>query len=204
VTSALTDDEVTRLLPILAARARASERTASAFRPPRTGIVEQVAADWHHFVVGRRGVGKSMLLLNVAKHAAGIGQPAVYIDIETLRDNPYPDVLVRLLIELTTELDRKLRDHRWPSVTRYRARRRLKSLRTRLETLLRDPQQAHYRLTDSTATRRQRRRGGHGDVALSDHMGPLSATAGGGVSAEREQNDLGGGDTERPCLTCGR
>ena len=103
ISDTLTDDEVTRLLPILAARARATEKTSAAFRPPRTGIVEQVAADWHHFVVGRRGVGKSMLLLNVAKHAADAGRPAVYIDLETLRDNPYPDVLVRLLIELAGE-----------------------------------------------------------------------------------------------------
>src|SRR5262245_49274484 len=102
---ALTDEEVARLLPILAARSRASDKTAGSFRPPRTGIVEQVAADWHHFVVGRRGVGKSMLLLNVEQFAADRGQPTLYIDMETLRDNPYPDVLVRLLIELVTDLD---------------------------------------------------------------------------------------------------
>lgn len=189
MTTALTDEDVTRLLPILAARARANERTASAFRPPRTGIVEQVAADWHHFVVGRRGVGKSMLLLNVAKHAARIGQPAVYIDIETLRDNPYPDVLVRLLIELTTELDRKLRGHRWPSVTRFRARRRLKRLRTRLETLLRDPQQANYRVADSAAARRHRRRGGRGDVAVPEGTVPLARIAG-SVSTERDRSEI--------------
>src|SRR4051794_30249094 len=125
----LSDEEVARLLPILAARARANAKTAGAFRPPRTGIVEQVAADWHHFVVGRRGVGKSMLLLNVATRAAETGQPAVYIDIETLRDNPYPDVLLRLLIELVSELDRHLRESRRRSWQRWRARRRLKRLR---------------------------------------------------------------------------
>ena len=64
----LSDAEITNLLPVLAERARASTKTVAAFRPPSTGIVEQVAADWHHFVVGRRGVGKSMLLLTVAEY----------------------------------------------------------------------------------------------------------------------------------------
>lgn len=44
----LSDEEVTRLLPILATRARANERTSAAFRPPRTGIVEQVAERQPH------------------------------------------------------------------------------------------------------------------------------------------------------------
>lgn len=177
VADALTDEEVTRLLPTLAARARATEKTASLFRPPRTGIVEQVAADWHHFVVGRRGVGKSMLLLNVARHAAVKGQPAVYIDIETLRDNPYPDVLVRLLIELAGELDRKLREPHWPSRRRWRARRRLARLRVRLETLLRDPQQAQYQLSDSTQSRRTRRRGASGKAALARSTASVAGQA---------------------------
>ena len=131
-----------------------------------------------------------MLLLNVAKHAAEVGQPAVYIDIETMRDNPYPDVLVRLLIELTTELDRKLRERRWRSATGWRAGRRLKRLRARLETLLGDPQQAQYRLADSSATRRQRRRRMRGDISVPGGIGSLTGVAGGGASAEREQNDV--------------
>lgn len=131
-----------------------------------------------------------MLLLNVATHAAQKGQPAVYIDMETLRDVPYPDVLVRLLIDLTTELDRKLRKQRWCSPSRWRARRRLKRLRERLNTLLRDPQQAQYRLADSTANRRERRRSGRGRVGLRGRAGTLNGLASGDVSAQREQSDI--------------
>ncbi len=135
-----------------------------------------MAADWHHFVVGRRGVGKSMLLLNVAKHAADAGRPAVYIDLETLRDNPYPDVLVRLLIELAGELERHLRGFHPPLVTRWKARRRLRALRGRLEVLLRDPQQADYNIADSKSSGRARRLGGR--------VGVASQTA--GVAAQLE------------------
>jgi hypothetical protein len=56
----------------------------------------------------RRGVGKSMLLLSVAKEARERGRPVAYVDVETLRDNPFPDVLIRLLIDITQALDNNL------------------------------------------------------------------------------------------------
>lgn len=131
-----------------------------------------------------------MLLLNVAKHASDLGQPAVYIDIETLRDNPYPDVLIRLMIELATELDRALERARRPSIKRWRARRRLGRLRTRLETLLSDPQQAQYRLADTTADRRTLRRSARGDVAAPRGVGPAVGGASASASSDRERSHL--------------
>jgi hypothetical protein len=130
-----------------------------------------------------------MLLLNVARHVASEGQPAVYIDIETLRDNPYPDVLVRLLIELVSELDRALRQPRWPSLKRWRARRRLKALRERLEILLKDPQQAQYRVADSADTRRTRRRKARGEAVAPGSAGPVSGVASASASSERERSE---------------
>lgn len=196
--AALSDDEVTRLLPILTERARASSKTADAFRPPRTGIVEQVGAGWHHFVVGRRGVGKSMLLLNIERSAVSAGQPAVYIDIETLRDNPYPDVLVRLLIELVRELDRHLGGIGRPFFKRRGARRRLRRLGERLDVLLRDPQQASYKLQDSHKRDRRSALGAGGSVHLNTSAGPSSAgvAATGNASASSAATSAAGREAE--------
>ena len=127
----LDDAAVARLLPILSERARAKEELSGAFRPPQVGIVEQVGSNWHHFVVGRRGVGKSMLLLNVAESAVAKGQPVAYIDLETLRDNPYPDVLIRLLIELAGALQTTVAGAKGSGLKRLGVKRSLKKLQKR-------------------------------------------------------------------------
>ena len=63
---AISDDDVARLLPALAEAERATEETAARFVPPRPGMFEEVSARRHQLVYGRRGVGKSTLLLRVA------------------------------------------------------------------------------------------------------------------------------------------
>lgn len=183
----LTDDEVKRLLPLLSARSRAAQGTSSSFRPPQTGIVELVASDWHHFVVGRRGVGKSMLLLTVKEHAAQRGQPAAYIDIETHRDNPYPDVLIQLLITLTATLEDNLKALKLKGGLRLwgrrrGARRQLRALRARLDGLLKEPQQAIHQLNESNARRARRGRDATAKGGVAPTPG-VQLSAGVGVSA---------------------
>jgi hypothetical protein len=95
---ALTDEQVVTLLPALAEAARADRRTADRFVPPRTGILEETAARRHHFVFGRRGVGKSTLLRKIESLGKATGTEVIFVDIETLRGRPYPDVLIELLI----------------------------------------------------------------------------------------------------------
>ena len=177
--TALTDDEVKKLLPLLSERVRATtDQDVENFRPPQTGIVEQVSSAWHHFVVGRRGVGKSMLLLTVAAQAEQAKRPLAYIDIETLRDNPYPDVLIRLLMELVGALGSNLGSIRTRGQrrARRRAQRALRELNRRLQTLLRDPQAALHQMSEraekaSRSHARGRFRGaaaGHGALATVD------------------------------------
>jgi hypothetical protein len=105
----ITDAEVVALLPELAEAARASQRTVERFVPPRIGIVEETSSRRHQFILGRRGVGKSSLLRTVEKHLADQGSAVVFVDLETLRGVPYPDVLIQLLIDLLAALDGELK-----------------------------------------------------------------------------------------------
>lgn len=107
--SELSDQNVADVLKILAERARASERIADSFIPPYVGVVEETAAGRHQLVVGRRGVGKSMLLLNLVSAAEENGELAVAMDLESLSGIPYPDVLIRLVSELAGSLRQHLR-----------------------------------------------------------------------------------------------
>ncbi len=106
----ISDDQVVKLLPVLAEAARADKGTAERFVPPRIGILEETASRRHQFVFGRRGVGKSTLLRKIESQAASEGHgDVIFVDVETLRGRPYPDVLIELLIELLDSLERRLK-----------------------------------------------------------------------------------------------
>jgi hypothetical protein len=98
------------------------------------------------FVFGRRGVGKSTLLRTIEQEHVRFGAEVLFIDIETLRGRPYPDVLIELLISLLDALDTRLATSLQDQPMRERlrglaARRRVRGLRRDLERLLTDPQQ---------------------------------------------------------------
>jgi hypothetical protein len=145
----LTDEQVERLLPALAEAARATQASVERFVPPRRGIVEEVAARAHQFVLGRRGVGKSSLLRKIEETTRGRGMPVVFIDLETLRGVPYPDVLIRLLVTFLDVLGGQLKGReqsRW-TAERWRLlklRLRGRRLRRQLEKLLEAPQSAEH------------------------------------------------------------
>src|SRR4051812_46580941 len=90
--SAPSDEQVVRLLPLLAEAARATAATATRFVSPRPGILEEASARRHQLVYGRRGVGKSTLLRRVAADGSSTDREVIFIDVETLRRRPYPDV----------------------------------------------------------------------------------------------------------------
>lgn len=154
MTQELSDSQVAKILEILAERTRASERLAATFQPPHVGIVEEATARQHQLIVGRRGVGKSMLLLNVVARARGNDQLAIYLDLENLRGIPYPDVLIRLFAQLAEELSRQLRTERGWARTLL-PRRKLAHLHKELTELLEAPQQ----MTTSVRTEAEDERG---------------------------------------------
>lgn len=84
----LSDDEVVALLPAFEEAARANQRTIDRFVEPRIGIVAQTLSRHHHFVLGRRGVGKSTLLRKVEAEAQAMGSAVISMDLETVRSIP--------------------------------------------------------------------------------------------------------------------
>jgi hypothetical protein len=142
---AISDDDVKRLLPALAEAERATDETATRFVAPRPGILEEVSARRHQFVFGRRGVGKSTLLRRVAAGGLESDRAVIFVDIETLRGRPYPDVLIELLTELLDDLEGRLRaDGRFRSWRRRRLRRRVRELSGVMGQLLNEPQRAEH------------------------------------------------------------
>ena len=141
------------MLAVLAERTRATERIAPTFQPPHAGIIQEAGARQHQLVVGRRGVGKSMLLLNVVSQARANEQLIVYIDLESYRGIPYPDVLIRLLAELAMKLAAQLRrESRWKT---WPLRRRIGQLRKSLQGLLAAPQEERATVVTESAKESQ-------------------------------------------------
>lgn len=137
----ISDEQVKRLLPVLAEAARADRHTASKFVPPRVGILEETASKRHQFVFGRRGVGKSTLLRKIESLAPeGDHGDVIFVDIETLGGRPYPDVLIELLIELLDSLTDRMKPSL--SLARWSARRKLRKLTRTMRQLLNEPQLA--------------------------------------------------------------
>jgi hypothetical protein len=149
-----TNEQVVALLPKLQEAARADPSAGAVrFVPPRIGILEETATRRHLFVFGRRGVGKSTLLRKLEQERGTFESEVLYIDVETLRDRPYPDVLIELLIAILGALDRSL-SLAWKSAGRQAWIRslqphwRLRRLRSRLGVLLNEPQQAIHTVRD--------------------------------------------------------
>lgn len=142
----ITDEQLPKLLAALAEAARADRRTAGRFVEPRIGILQETASRRHQFVLGRRGVGKSTLLRKIESREQEADSPVVFVDIETLRDRPYPDVLIEMLIELLMGLRERLAPEDWyrldQRAARRRVRRRLAKLTATLRRLLAQPQVA--------------------------------------------------------------
>lgn len=140
----ITDEQLPKLLAALAEAARADRRTPDRFVEPRIGILQETATRRHQFVLGRRGVGKSSLLRKIESREPESDSAVVFVDIETLRDRPYPDVLIEMLIELLTGLRDRLAPDDWyrldQRLARRKARRRLATLTATLRRLLAQPQ----------------------------------------------------------------
>jgi hypothetical protein len=104
----LHDRHIGGLLASLEEAARADQQTTLRFVPPRAGIVDVVSARRHQFVLGRRGVGKSTLLHVAEATSTERGSAVAFVDLETLRGIPYPDVLIQLLIQVLAALRDRL------------------------------------------------------------------------------------------------
>jgi len=66
--------------------------------------VAQILARQSHVVFGRRGSGKSTLLLTAKTMAEQQGFLCIYFDSELIKENPFPDVLISLMIKIFENL----------------------------------------------------------------------------------------------------
>ena len=188
----ITDEDVAQLLPLLEEAARAQQQTIDRFVPPRVGIVEQAAARRDQFIVGRRGVGKTTLLLTVQQKASAGGTAVAFVDLETIRGIPYPDVLIHLLIELLKSLRTAVSKGsqgkgiggRWAG---WHVVRMTKRLERELTKLLGEPQ-----VVERTV-RKMRRSSGKAGAGMGISMPvphlPVRASASAEGSAERERHE---------------
>jgi hypothetical protein len=190
----VSQEDVTRLLPALAEAERANEETVGRFVAPRPGILEEVSARRHQLVYGRRGVGKSTLLHRVAAGGPANDRAVIFVDIETLRGRPYPDVLIELLKELLDHLDARLRaDGRWTSWQRRKLLSRVRQLAEAMSRLLQEPQLAEHTVR---TLRSQAHRSGSGwslkgrvGVRASNHGVGADANVGGHVGSDNARNE---------------
>lgn len=182
----LTDDQVKRLIPALVEAARADKQTAERFVAPRTGILEETAARRHQFIFGRRGVGKSTLLRKIESLSPSEKRDVIFVDIETLRQRPYPDVLIELLIEILNALGERLQQEggRFDlNRQRRKSRKEIKTLTATMRQLLNEPQVAERIIRQMQASDRSlRARGGIrkkvGHAAEVDVGGGVSRSSG--------------------------
>jgi len=85
--------EVTALIRSLQESTRATPTAAGDRYVPVAGA-EVASADYHHFVFGQRGAGKSSLLRHLEQVSKSEGRLTVWIDQEIFSNLEYPDVLV--------------------------------------------------------------------------------------------------------------
>ena len=92
-------DEVRALLLKLQEATRATPKgEPSLYIPPPGG--EMAEADYHHFVFGQRGSGKSSLLRHLEARLKDEGRITVWTDAEIFSALDYPDVLVSAVLEV--------------------------------------------------------------------------------------------------------
>jgi hypothetical protein len=176
--AAPTDEQVAKLLALLAEAARAGPDAVGRFVSPRPGILEEASARRHQLVHGRRGVGKSTLLRRVAAGGGGADREVIFIDVETLRGRPYPDVLIELLARLLKDLESRLRSDGF--IVRLKRRRllhRVRRVSSLMDRLLKEPQTAEHTVKElrSESRRTGVRLGGGGQIKM-----PVPHTAGAG------------------------
>lgn len=195
--AAPTDEQVAKLLALLAEAARAGPETVGRFVSPRPGILEEASARRHQLVHGRRGVGKSTLLRRVAAGGSGVSREVIFIDVETLRGRPYPDVLIELLARLLKDLESRLR--RDGFVVRLKRRgliRRVRRVSDLMDRLLKEPQTAEHTVKElrSESRRTVKQLGGSGHIkAIIPHT---AATGSGSVDAGMSKESDQGNKTE--------
>lgn len=99
----LESQEIKQLALLIEEATRAREEGVKHFIEPSSGALQRAISKRHHIIFGRRGSGKSSLLLKAAKELTIDRRPIAYIDLEIFKGHSYPDVLLSILIKAFEE-----------------------------------------------------------------------------------------------------
>jgi hypothetical protein len=126
----LTDPRVERLRTLILDSFRVRENQDPVYVDVANHLA-RVGAPQHLIVFGRRGSGKSSLLVHHHRQALKLQKPlSVYITADVVKTLPYPDLLIRLLLEVGNAIVTKRR-----SLGAILRRRSMHSLRSELSGL---------------------------------------------------------------------
>lgn len=95
---------------VLIGRIKDSFRVRKNVRPVYVDVGEnlaRLASPQHQVVFGRRGSGKSCLLVEYLKTASKGGVTPIYVMADEFKRLAYPDILIRLLVEILEALSRR-------------------------------------------------------------------------------------------------
>ncbi|HVV09032.1 hypothetical protein [Amycolatopsis sp.] len=88
------------------------------FVQPKGG--EIAAADYHHFIFGQRGSGKSSLLRYLQRDLRDNGRASIWIDQQIYSNLSYPDVLVSAVLEVMKGLTEAVHNKINPKMPRWK------------------------------------------------------------------------------------
>jgi hypothetical protein len=92
-------DKIAQLEIGLEESTRATAETAARFMEPAAGTLARALSSRHHLLFGRRGSGKTSLLLKARNELVMYRRPNAFVDMEKFKGHSYPDVLISVLIE---------------------------------------------------------------------------------------------------------
>ncbi|WP_355662290.1 hypothetical protein [Halomonas salifodinae] len=101
--------------------ARATAQNVGRFIEPAPGTLRRVKSKRHHLIFGRRGSGKSSLLLKAGDELEKANHPIALVDLEPFKGHHYPDVLLSVMIATLIKYEKWLRSHkrdtRWREIS---------------------------------------------------------------------------------------
>lgn len=124
----LFDSSIDALATVVEEGARASKQSIQRFIEPASGTLRRATSKRHHIVFGRRGSGKSSLLLKAADTLEGEGHAIAVVDLEPFKGHHYPDVLISVLLATFSKFrdwllshDKRLTHSKWYHRLLFRA-----------------------------------------------------------------------------------
>jgi hypothetical protein len=130
--------ELSKLVTYIEENLRASPTSGVPFVDSRHHQ-ERLMSRQNHVVFGRRGAGKTTLVKSAADSEDHL---TVYLNLEDYKDITFPNIVIHILVELFTLIEKRIKKERpWyrPSLSAWRIRRSITGHREKLRAYLHEP-----------------------------------------------------------------